>query len=476
VFDDHQRSSRLRHPATSALSSAISAIQGENAAMSDYATITASTFRQVSLSERTVAAASRVLAGQRCGFRPYLAFVGPAVVASIAYMDPGNFATNIQAGAKYGYTLLWVVLLANVIAMLFQALSAKLGIVTGRNLAEMCREQFPLPVVSAMWIISEVAAMATDLAEFLGGAIGCSLLFGMPLLYGMIVTGVVVYGILMFERFGFRPVELVIGSLVAVIALCYLIEMFIAPADWRSAAVDLVLPEIADGDALLLAVGIIGATVMPHAVYMHSGLTRARIPARDESEKRRVVRISNTEVMVALAIAGMVNIAMVIMASSAFHAGHPEVADIETAYHTLTPLLGIAASGVFLVSLIASGVSSSVVATQAGQMIMQGFVGFRIPIWARRLITMLPAFIVVGLGAAATSALVISQVVLSIALPLPMVALLMFTRRTDIMGQFANGRLTNVAAILGTIVVLSLNVLLILQTFGVTIPGLSTVR
>ncbi len=442
--------------------------------MSDYATVTASTFRQMSLSEQTVAVASRVLAGQRRGVRAYLAFVGPAVVASIAYMDPGNFATNIQAGAKYGYTLLWVVLLANVIAMLFQALSAKLGIVTGRNLAEMCREQFPQPVVSAMWIISEVAAMATDLAEFLGGAIGFSLLFSMPLLDGMVVAGIIVYGILIFERFGFRPAELIIGSLVAVIALCYLIELFIVPADWRSAAVHLVLPQITDGEALLLVVGIIGATVMPHAVYMHSGLTRARIPTRNEGEKRRVVRISNTEVMVALAIAGMVNIAMVMMASGAFHAGHPEVADIETAYHTLTPLLGVAASGVFLVSLIASGVSSSVVGTQAGQMIMQGFVGFRIPIWVRRLVTMLPAFVVVGLGVDATNALVISQVVLSIALPLPMVALLMFTRRNDIMGRFANGRLTNVAAILGTIVVLSLNLLLILQTFGVTIPDFST--
>ena len=200
-----------------------------------------------------------------------MAFVGPAVIASIAYMDPGNFATNIQAGAKYGYGLLWVVLLANAIAMLFQALSAKLGIVTGRNLAEMCRDQFPRPVVWAMWVISEIAAMATDLAEFLGGAIGLSLLFGIPLFYGMIVTGFIVYGILMFERFGFRPIELIIGNLVAVIALCYLIEMFIAPVDWHAAALHTVLPQIPDGEALLLSVGIIGATVMPHAVYLHSG-------------------------------------------------------------------------------------------------------------------------------------------------------------------------------------------------------------
>ena len=317
--------------------------------LSESAPLTEAIVRRESLSERTVAAASKVLAGHRGGPHAYLVFVGPAVIASIAYMDPGNFATNIQAGAKYGYGLLWVVLLANVIAMLFQALSAKLGIVTGRNLAEMCRDQFPKPVVWAMWVISEIAAMATDLAEFLGGAIGLSLLFGIPLLYGMVVTGIIVYGILMFERFGFRPVELIIGSLVAVIALCYLIEMFIAPVDWRAAALHTVLPQIPDGEALLLSVGIIGATVMPHAVYLHSGLTQARIPARDASEKRKIVRISNTEVIVALAVAGMVNMAMVMMASSAFHAGHSDVAEIETAYHTLTPLLGGAAAGVFLV-------------------------------------------------------------------------------------------------------------------------------
>jgi manganese transport protein len=424
------------------------------------------------LSERTARAAREVLAGERKDLRAYLSFFGPAVVASIAYMDPGNFATNIQAGAKYGYELLWVVLLANLIAILFQALSAKLGIVTGRNLAEMCRDQFPKMVVYMMWVVSEIAAMATDLAEFLGGAIGLSLLFGIPLFYGMVITGFIVYGILMFERYGFRPVELIIGNLVAIIALCYLIQMFIAPIDWRAAALHAVIPQIADGGALLLSVGIIGATVMPHAVYLHSGLTQARIPTRDDSGKRRMVRISNTEVIIALAIAGMVNMAMVMMASSAFHAGYSDVAEIETAYHTLTPLLGIAAAGVFLLSLLASGVSSSTVGTMAGQMIMQGFVGFRIPIWVRRLVTMLPAFVVVGLGANATNALVISQVVLSIALPLPMIALVMFTRRRDIMGAFANGRAINIVAISGTIVVLSLNVLLILQIFGISIPGL----
>jgi manganese transport protein len=423
------------------------------------------------LSDRTVEAARALLSGRRRGVGSYLAFGGPAVIASIAYMDPGNFATNIQAGAKYGYSLLWVVLLANLIAMLFQALSAKLGIVTGRNLAEMCRDRFPKPVVWAMWVVSEMAAMATDLAEFLGGAIGLSLLFHMPLLAGMLVTAVITYGILAFQDRGFRPAELIISSFVAIIALCYLVEMFIVPVDWVQAALGTVKPEIADADALLLAVGIIGATVMPHAVYLHSGLTQGRIPAHTDAEKRMVVRISNVEVLIALAAAGIVNMAMVMMASSAFHAGHSDVAEIETAYHTLGPLLGIGAAGVFLLSLIASGISSSVVGTMAGQMIMQGFVGFRIPIWLRRLITMAPAFVVVAYGVNATEALVLSQVLLSIALPLPMIALLLFTRRRDIMGDFANTPLVNALGIVGSVAVLGLNTVLILSTFGVSIPG-----
>jgi len=420
--------------------------------------------RRPGLSERTVTTAQAVLSGKRSGLRASLAFAGPAVVASIAYMDPGNFATNIQAGAKYGYQLLWVVLLANVIAMLFQGLSAKLGIVTGRNLAEMCRDHFPRPVVWAMWVVSEIAAMATDLAEFLGGAIGLSLLFHFPLLAGMIVTAIVTYGLLMCETYGFRPLELIIGSIVGIICLCYLVEMFIAPVDWAAAAFHTVTPQLAGAEALLLAVGIIGATVMPHAIYLHSGLMQARVPARDNTERRKILRFSNREVVIALAVAGLVNMAMVMMASSAFHAGHPEVAQIETAYYTLTPLLGGAAAGVFLLSLIASGVSASTVGTMAGQMIMQGFIGFRIPVWLRRLVTMVPAFVVVALGANATNALVISQVVLSLALPLPMISLIIFTSRVDIMGVFVNGALTHVVAVIGTAVVLVLNIVLIAQT------------
>jgi len=425
-----------------------------------------------SLTERTNTAIDNALSGRKRGLMTPLLFAGPAVIASIAYMDPGNFATNIQAGSRYGYTLLWVVVMANIIAMLFQALSAKLGIVTNKNLAEMCRDQFSKPVVWGMWGVSEVAAMATDLAEFLGGALALSLLFHMPLLFGMGITAVITYALLMVEKRGFRPIELMIGGLVAIIALCYLVEMFIVPVDWAAAGLGMITPQLPDAQALTISVGIIGATVMPHAIFLHSGLTQHRTHAKNQGERRKLLRFSNIEVVIALSIAGLVNIAMVIMASSAFHAGHSEVAEIETAYHTLTPLLGIGAAGFFLLSLIASGISSSVVGTMAGQMIMQGFVGFRIPIWLRRLVTMVPAFIVVALGVNATDALVYSQVVLSLALPAPMIALVRFTRRRDSMGEFVNSRLTAGISILGTVVIVALNVILLLQIFGVSIPGL----
>jgi manganese transport protein len=427
---------------------------------------------RLTLSEQTVTGIREVLDGRRRGPGAALLFAGPAVIASIAYMDPGNFATNIQAGARYGYALLWVVLMANLIAMLFQALSAKLGIVTGRNLAEMCREHAPRPAAYAMWAASEVAAMATDLAEFLGGAVGLSLLFGLPLLAGMAVTALVTYGILLFERRGFRPIELIIGALVAAIGACYLVEVFIAPVAWRQAGLHAILPSLPDAAALTLSVGIIGATVMPHALFLHSGLTQGRAPARGQADRRKLLRFSNREVFIALALAGLVNMAMVAMASAAFSQGHSEVSEIGTAYHSLTPLLGGAAAVVFLISLMASGISSSVVGTMAGQTIMQGFVGFGIPIWLRRLVTMLPAFVVVAIGVGATQALVISQVVLSFTLPIPMIALVVFTRRRDIMGEFANSRATDIAAIAGAAVVLLLNVVLLLQTFGVGIPGL----
>ena len=427
---------------------------------------------QQSLTTNTVVGIREVLAGRRTGARSALLFAGPAVIASIAYMDPGNFATNIQAGARYGYALLWVVVLANLIAMLFQALSAKLGIVTGRNLAELCREQFPPAVTYPMWAASEVAAMATDLAESLGGAIGLALLFKISLLTGMAITFLITCGILLVGKRGFRPIEIIIGAFVAVIGVCYLIEVFVAPVNWGQAGLHTVLPSMPDAAALTISVGIIGATVMPHAVYLHSGLTQGRAPARTLRERRALLRFSNREVIAALTVAGVVNMAMLMMASAAFHPGHNGVVAIETAYHTLTPLLGAGAAAIFLISLMASGISSATVGTMAGQVIMQGFVGFRIPVWVRRVVTMVPALVVVAFGVNATQALVISQVVLSFALPIPMIALVLFTRRPDIMGQFANSRLVDAAAILGMVAVLALNAVLLLQTLGIDVPGL----
>jgi manganese transport protein len=421
------------------------------------------------LTEQTCFRISEALAGRRRGPRVMLSFVGPAVVASIAYMDPGNFATNIQAGAGYGYSLLWVVAVANIVAMLFQAMSAKLGLVTGRNLAELCRESLPRRYVYGMWGLSEIAAMATDLAEFVGGAIGVSLLLHLPMMASMLVTGAVTFGLLQFERKGFRPLELVIAALVGVIGLSYLAELLIAPVHWPSVFLHTFKPSIPDSNALTISVGIIGATVMPHVLFLHSGLTQNRVTPRNELERSRLLKFSHIEVVLALGVAGLINMAMVIMASSAFHQGHSDIASIETAWHTLTPLLGGAAAALFLAALIASGISSSVVGTMAGQMIMQGFVGFRIPVGVRRLVTMVPAFAVVAWGVDATRALVLSQVVLSVALPVPMIALLWFTSRRDLMGVYRNSRLTNVAAVVGTVAVMALNGVLLVQAAGVSL-------
>lgn len=417
-------------------------------------------------------AAREALGGQRRGLRAFIPFAGPAFIASIAYMDPGNFATNVQAGARYGYDLLWVVVLANVIAMLFQAMSAKLGIVTGRNLAELCRDHFPTPLVWAMWIGSEIAAMATDLAEFLGGAIGLELLFHVPLVIGMLVTGLATYALLLLGQRGFRPIEVAITALVGVICACYIVELMIAPPHWAAVALHSVVPRLDDAQAITLAVGIVGATVMPHAIYLHSGLTQNRIIPRDDVERGQLISLSNREVLVALSIAGMVNIAMVTMAATVFHPAHEGVAQIETAYRTLIPLLGSAAAGIFLLSLFASGLSSSAVGTMAGQVIMQGFVGFSIPIWLRRLVTMVPALIVVALGVNATEALILSQVVLSLILPVPMIALLVLASRRSVMGTRRTGPVANAFAAVACGLVLGLNLLLLLQTAGIPIPFL----
>jgi manganese transport protein len=399
------------------------------------------------------------------GARTLLRFAGPAVMASVGYMDPGNFATNIQAGSTYGYQLLWVVLAANLVAMLFQGMSAKLGIVTGRNLAQLCREQFSQRVALGMWIASEVAAMATDVAEFLGGALGISLLCHVSLLCGLTVTGVITLAILQLDKRGFRPLELTIAAFVGVIGFSYLYELILAPPDWHAALFHTIVPQLQDRSALTLAVGIIGATIMPHTLYLHSALTQNRAPARNNYERRGLLRFSNREVVIALGFAGLVNLAMVMMSTTAFSKTSPGIADIGVAYHSLVPALGAGAAGIFLIALIASGISSSVIGTMAGQTIMQGFVGFSIPVWVRRLVTMVPAF-VLALTCNVTSAMILSQVVLSLVLPLPMVALVVLSARKAVMGSFESGRGMTVAASAATVLILLLNGILIWQTLA----------
>jgi manganese transport protein len=426
---------------------------------------------RASLTERTILAGREVFLGRRRGPLALLPFAGPAVIASIAYMDPGNFATNIQAGAGYGYELLWVALSANLVAILFQALSAKIGIATGRSLAELCREHFAPPVVYTMWLASEIAAMATELAELLGASLGLTLLCGIPLLASMLLIGIATYGALHLQRSGFRPIEILIGCCVGVITVSYLIELIIAPPHWGAVAAGVLVPRLHGAGSITLAVGIVGATVMPHAIYLHSGLTQARLLFANAGERRRAVVMSNREVLFALGVAGLVNLAMIAMAAGAFHDGaHDHVAEIETACRTLAPLLGLGAAGLFMLALLASGFSSSIVGVMAGQVIMQGFVSFRIPLWLRRLVVMAPSFAVVSAGMDVTHALVLSQVVLSLVLPIPMVALVRFTARRDVMGEFANTRLTNALAVTATAFVCLLNGILLLAIAGVGIP------
>jgi len=431
----------------------------------------ASAIGRISLTERTILAGREVFLGRRRGPLAMLPFAGPAVTASIAYMDPGNFATNIQAGSGYGYELLWVALSANLVAMLFQALSAKVGIATGRNLAELCRERFAPLVVYALWAASEIAAMATELAELLGASLGLTLLCGIPLLASMLLVAIATYMALRLQRSGFRPVEILIGCCVGVITASYLTELVTAPPHWGGVAAGALVPRLDGAGSITLAVGIVGATVMPHAIYLHSGLTQARLPFANARERRTALVMSNREVFLALGVAGLVNMAMIAMAAVAFHDGtHDQIAEIETAYRTLTPLLGAGAAGLFMLALLASGFSSSVVGVMAGQMIMQGFVSFRVPLWLRRLVVMAPALAVVAAGMDITRALVLSQVVLSLVLPIPMVALVRFTASREVMGEFANSRPISALAIAATGFVCLLNGVLLLGIAGLPIP------
>ncbi len=392
-------------------------------------------------------------------------FLGPAFIASVAYVDPGNFATNIQGGAKFGYMLVWVILASNLMAMLIQTLSAKLGIATGMNLAEHCRVNFPKSMVIILWILMEVAAMATDLAEFLGAALGFNLLIGVPLIVGALLTAVSTLLILGLERYGFRPLEAVISSMVGVIAICYVIETVLDRPAWGEIFYHAVVPQFSGTESVILAAGILGATVMPHVIFLHSALTQGRIVVRDKDQLRSLYRFEITDVVIAMGVASLVNAAMLIMAAAAFHnKGFSQIASIEEAYRTLEPLLGKAAKWVFSISLLVSGLSSSTVGTVAGQVIMQGFIQRRIPLWVRRLVTMAPALVVIGAGLDPTRTLVISQVVLSFGLPFAIVPLVMFTRRKDIMGELVNKGFTTAVASMITALIIALNLYLLYDT------------
>jgi manganese transport protein len=397
--------------------------------------------------------------------RGVLCLLGPAFVAAVAYIDPGNFATNFSAGAHFGYALVWVVVAANLMAMLVQYQSAKVGVVTGRDLPELCRDHFPRPVSRGLWVQAELIAMATDLAEFVGAAVGLNLLFGIPLFRAGGITAVVAFVILALEQRGHRRFELAIAGLLGIVLLGFAYDLITVGADPIGIAAGL-RPRFVGSDSVLLAAGIVGATVMPHVVYLHSALTKRRVICSDDAERHKLLRFQRLDVMVALGIAGLINLSMIFVAASLFHrAGSTGLDSIEAAHAGLGRLAGGGAALAFAVALLASGLSSSSVGTYAGQVVMQGFIRRRIPLFARRALTMLPALTVLGLGLPTTDSLVVSQVLLSFGIPFALVPLAMVTRRRDIMGELVNRRVTTVAMFGIASIITLLNAVLIYNTF-----------
>jgi len=417
---------------------------------------------------RVLAAAQESLAGQRRGVRGLWPFMGPAFIAAVAYVDPGNFATNMAAGARYGYLLLWVVLAANLMAMLVQSMSAKLGIATRKNLPEVCRDRFSRRTNFFLWIQAEVVAMATDIAEFVGAAIGLQLLFDIPLFPAALLTGVAAFGILALQARGFRRLEAVIAALIGVIVGAFALQVFMASPSPSGIASGFV-PGFDGTESVLLAVGIIGATVMPHVIYLHSALTQHRVVGVTEEEKRRIFHFELIDVIVAMSIAGLINMCMLVIAASTFHRrGLVDVGDdLSQVYDALGTYLGSHADLLFGIALLASGLSSSSVGTLAGQVVMQGFIGRRIPLFVRRLVTMTPALIVVAIGVDPSRALVLSQVVLSFGIPFALIPLVLHCSRRELMGSLVNRRVTTLAAVLVATVIISLNVFLLAGTFGI---------
>jgi manganese transport protein len=392
------------------------------------------------------------------------ALLGPAFVAAVAYVDPGNFATNFTAGAKFGYTLVWVIVVANLTAMLVQYLSAKAGVATGRDLPELCRQYLPRAVSRGLWAQAEIIAMATDLAEFLGAAVGLNLLFGVPLFPAGLLTAVIAFGILALEQRGYRRFELAVIALLGIVSLGFLYDLLVVGADPAGVARGLA-PRVPGGDGLLLVCGIIGATVMPHVIYLHSALTKSRIACRDDDEKRDLLRFQRLDVVVGLGAAGLINLAMLVVAASLFNrAGRADIDSIQAAHDGLAQMVGGGAALAFAVALLASGLSSSSVGTYAGQVVMQGFIRRRIPLTVRRAVTMTPALAVLALGLPPTDSLVLSQVVLSFGIPFALTPLVLLTRRRDVMGVFVNRRLTTVTAAAIAVLITGLNVYLVVRT------------
>ncbi|MGD9694106.1 MAG: Nramp family divalent metal transporter [Thermoleophilia bacterium] len=398
--------------------------------------------------------------------RGRLALIGPGLVAAVAYIDPGNFATNFTAGSKHGYLLVWVIVMANLMAVLVQYLSSKAGIATGRSLAELSREEFPKPVSRGLWVQAEIVAAATDLAEFVGAAIGLNLIFGVPLFAAGLITAVVAFVILGLEQRGYRRFELAIIALISIVALGFVYDLIVAGNQSASGFAGGLVPRLDGSDTLLLAVGIIGATVMPHVVYLHSALTQRRIVPADDGERRRLLRYNRVDCVLGLGLAGLINLVMLCIAAALFHGqGRTEVDTIQEVHSGLDRMVGGGAALAFAVALTASGLSSSSVGTYAGQVVMQGFIRRRIPLFLRRAITMVPALIVLALSVDTTQALVLSQVILSFGIPFALVPLIIFTRRRDVMGTMVNRRATTVAASAIAAVIICLNVYLIAEVF-----------
>jgi manganese transport protein len=413
----------------------------------------------------TARAAHASLKGEKRGLARLWPFLGPAFIAAVAYVDPGNFATNISGGAQFGYLLLWVILTSNLMAMLIQSMSAKLGIATGKNLPEVCRERFPKAVTLGLWVQAEVIAMATDLAEFIGAALALNLLFGVPLFPAGLMTAVGAFAILELQRRGFRPLEAAISVLVGVIVVAFAFQMFYAQPEAERILAGLFTPQFAGTESVLLAAGILGATVMPHVIYLHSALTQRRVVGRTEEEKKKIFRFELVDVVIAMAIAGTINASMLIMAAALFHANGLNVGDIDFAFEQLKVLEGNTPAILFGVALLASGFSSSSVGTMAGQVVMQGFINRRIPLFLRRLITMLPALVVLAIGLNPSRSLVISQVVLSFGIPFALIPLLIHCRNRSVMGTLVNRRLTTGIATVVVALIVSLNVFLLYRTF-----------